>query len=109
MGSDKEWYYGDLTTDGAEHALKASGCDCFLIRHCQGVLILSLVQNGNTAHIPIKYGPGWYRLEGSTQTFSELQELTRHFQNSPINDDLDKLGLPCKKMEVSRQKPGIVL
>ena len=109
MGSDKEWYHGELTTDEAEQALKTSGCDCFLIRHSQGVLILSLVQNGNTTHIPIKYGPGWYKLEGSTQTFNELQELTHHFQNSPINDDLDKLGLPCKKMKVSRQKPGIVL
>ena len=108
MGSDKEWYHGELTRDVAEQALKASGCDCFLIRHCQGVLVLSLVQNGNTTHIPIKYGPGWYKLEGSTQTFSELQELTHHFQNSPINDDLDKLGLPCIKMKMSRQQPGIV-
>ena len=106
MGSDKEWYYGDLTRYEAEQALKASDCDCFLIRHCQGVLILSLLQNGNTTHIPIKYGPGWYKLERSMQTFSELQELTFHYQNSPINDDLDKLGLPCKKMKVSRQGSG---
>ena len=106
MESDKEWYHGELTTDEAEQALKASGCDCFLIRQCQKVLVLSLLQNGNITHIPIKYGPGWYKLEGSMQTFSELQELTFHYQNSPINDDLDNLGLPCKKMKVSRQGSG---
>ena len=104
--SDKEWYHGELSRDEAEQALKKSGCNCFLIRHSQEVLVLSLVQNGSTTHIQIKYGPGWYKLEGSTQTFSELHEVTRHYQNSRINDDLDKLGLPCKKMKSSRHGLG---
>ena len=106
MGSDKEWNHGELTRDEAEQALKASGTDCFLIRHCQGVLILSLVQNGNITHIPLKYGPGWYKLERSTQTFSELQELICHYQDSCINNDVGKLGLPCKKMKAPRHKRG---
>ena len=60
VGSDKEWYHGEITRDEAEQALKASGCDCFLIRHCQGVLVLSLIHDGEFHHITVNYGPGWY-------------------------------------------------
>ena len=100
--SDKEWYHGEQTREEAEWALKASGCDCFLIRHNQGDLVLSLVQNGNTTHIPIKYGPGWYKLEGSLQAFSELWELICHYHNSPISSTLNMLGAMCIKTEKSR-------
>ena len=103
VGSDKEWHHGELTRDEAEQALKTSGCDCFLIRHCHGHLILSLIRNRNTTHIPIKYGPGWYKLEGTLQAFSELQELICHFHNSPIDTNFDVLGMACKKRETSRQ------
>ena len=100
MGSDKEWYHGELTRDEAEQALKESGCDCFLIRHCQGVLILSLIHDGGFHHINVKYGPGWYELENGTAeyTFDELNELVEYYGCSPISHDLHiKLGQVCQK------------
>ena len=100
VGSDKEWYHGELTRDEAEQALKASGCDCFLIRHCQGVLVLSLIHDGKFHHITIKYGPGWYELEsGSAQySFPELEDLATHYCSYPISPNLAfNLGEACEK------------
>ena len=90
VGSDKEWYHGELTRDEAEQALKASGCDCFLIRHCQGVLVLSLIHDGGFHHITVKHGPGWYELEhGSAQySFTELEDLVTYYRGYPISPDL---------------------
>ena len=90
MGSDKEWYHGELIRDEAEQALKASGCDCFLIRHSQGVLVLSLTHDGEFHHITINYGPGWYELEhGSAQySFTELEDLVTYYRGYPISPDL---------------------
>ena len=48
--SSKDWYRGELTREEAEQALKASGCDNFLIRQCQGVLVLSLIHDGEFHH-----------------------------------------------------------
>ena len=93
---DKEWYHGELTRDEAEQALKASGCDCFLIRHCQGVLILSLIHDQKIDHTKIDYGPGWYQLE-QHQKFSKLQELVSHYCQNPMNDEVT-LGAVCGKM-----------
>ena len=100
VGSDKEWYHGELTRDEAEQALKASGCDCFLIRHCKEVLVLSLINDGEFHHIPIKYGPGWYELEhGSAQySFAELEDLVDHYNNNYIYPGVSvKLGAICEK------------
>ena len=87
--SDKEWYHGELTRDEAEQALKASGCDCFLVRHCQGVLVLSLIHDGGFHHITINYGPGLYELENGSARyiFTELGELVTHYQSYPISPD----------------------
>ena len=103
MGSDEEWYHGELTRVEAEQALKASGCDCFLIRHCQGVLILSLIHDRelNFHHITINYGPGSYELEnGSAEyNFTELEDLVDYYRNIPITDDLSiTLGPACEKL-----------
>ena len=98
VGSGKEWYHGVLTRDEAEQALKASGGDCFLIRHCQGVLVLSLIHDGELHHININYGPGWYELEnGSAQYhFTELKDLVKHYRSYPIRD-FTLLGQVCGK------------
>ena len=82
--SDKEWYHGELARDEAEQALKASGCDCFLVRHCQGVLVLSLIHGFH--HITINYGPDWYELENGSAR-AELGELVTHYQSYPISPD----------------------
>ena len=103
VGSDKEWYHGEQTRDEAEGALKETGCDCFLIRQCQGVLVLSLIHDGGFYHITVKYGPGWYELEnGSAQySFTELEELVTHYLSYHISPDLAfTLGQACDR------KPG---
>ena len=94
----KEWYHGELTRDEAEKALKASGCDCFLIRHCQGVLILSLIDDKIIDHIKIDYGPGWYKLNGGGphKKFRELPELVSHYSHNPISNEVT-LGTACEK------------
>ena len=99
-GSDKEWYHGELTREEAEEALKASDSDCFLIRHCQGILVLSLIHDGEIHHITIKYGPGWYELEnGSAQySFPELEDLVTYYWSYPISpDNAFTLGEACEK------------
>ena len=96
--SKEDWFHGELTRDEAERALKASGSDCFLIRQSQGILVLSLIQGGETLHTKIEYGPGWYKLEGASQTFSELQELVHHHFSVPINNRFHVLGVACEKM-----------
>ena len=101
VGSDKEWYHGELTRDDAEQALKASGSDCFLIRHCQEVLVLSIVHNGEFHHITVKYGPRWYELEnGSAQySFTELEDLVTYYWSYPISPNLAfTLGEACEKI-----------
>ena len=105
MGSEKEWYHGELTTDEAEQALKASGCDCFLIRHCQGVLVLSLIHDGEFHHVTIQYEPGSYELENGSAKYnhSELEKLIDYYRNNPISCDHSiTLGPACEK------RPGII-
>ena len=98
MGSDKEWYHGELTRDEAEQALKATGHDSSLIRHCRGVLVLSLIHDGGFHHITISYGPGWYELEnGSAQySFTELDDLVTYYQIYHLSPDVAfTLGQAC--------------
>ena len=99
VGSDKEWYHGELTREEAEKALKVSGCDSFLIRHCQGVPVLSLIHHGQVHHITIKYGPGWYELENGTAQYSflELDDLVTYYRKYPISpDNAFILGEACE-------------
>ena len=98
LGSDKDWYHGQLTRVEAEQALTASGCDCFLIREDGRALVLSLIHHGQVHHVNIKYGPGWYELEsGSAQySFTELDELVSHYSSEPISEHLKlTLGVAC--------------
>jgi hypothetical protein len=100
VGSDKDWYHGDLGEEEAEQALKASGCDCFLIRQSRGVLVLSLVHGGEFHHIAILSRPGWYELENGTAQYSfpELEELVDYYCSYPLTLDSDmKLGQICDK------------
>ena len=53
VGSDKDWYHGELSRVQAEHALTVSGRDCFLVRVSQRALILSLIHHGQVHHINI--------------------------------------------------------
>ena len=100
VGSDKDWFHGELSRVQAEHALTVSACDCFLVRVSQGALILSLLHHGQVHHINIHYGPGWYELEsGSAQySFTELEELVSHYRETAISDSLNiTLGEVCQK------------
>ena len=98
LGSDQDWYHGQLTRVEAEQALTASGCDCFLIREDGRALVLSLIHHGQVHHVNIKNGPGWYELEsGSAQySFTELDELVSHYSSEPISEQLKlTLGVTC--------------
>ena len=110
LGSDKDWYHGQLTRVEAEQALTASGCDCFLVREDGRALVLSLIHQGQAHHVNIRNGPGWYELEsGSAQySFTELDELVSHYSKEPINDHL-KVTLEVAYKGRSRQRivPGM--
>ena len=88
-----------MTKTKAEQALATSICDCFLIRKTKGArLFLSLIHDKQFHHIKIKYGPGWYELEGGSANycFSELDDLITHYSNKTISDDLNiTLGRIC--------------
>jgi hypothetical protein len=100
---NEDWYHGELTGEEAEQALKASSCDCFLIRLSQGVLVLSLVHGGEFHHITIKHGPGRYELENSDPAapryrFAELEDLVTHYSSFPISCEVYlTLGQACMK------------
>ena len=103
LGSDKDWYHGQLTRVEAEQALTASGCDCFLIREDGRALVLSLIHHGQVHHVNIKYGPGWYGLGNqswlafSRCRFTDLDKLVSHYQEHVIQKLGIKLGPPCSK------------
>jgi hypothetical protein len=104
--SGQDWYHEELTKEAAEHALKESGRDCFLIRQTQGVLVLSLIHGGEFHHITIKYGPRWYELENGTAqySFTELEELVDYYCSNPLTVDSDlKLGQACKRSGLIRK------
>jgi hypothetical protein len=82
IGSDRDWYHGELTTEEAEQALKASGCDCYLIRQSQGVLVLSHIHGGRFTHTKIVGGERGFSLADSPQPFSELPELISHYHTT---------------------------
>ena len=100
LGSDQDWYHGQLSRVEAEQALTASGCNCFLIRESQGALVLSLIHHGQVHHVNIKYGPGWYELEGGSAqySFTELEELVSHYSSEHISEGLKlTLGVACQR------------
>ena len=87
-----------MTEIKAEQALATSDCDCFLIRKTQGALFLSLMHDKQFRHIKIKYGPGWYELEGGSAKYSfpELDDLITHYSNETISENLNiTLGRIC--------------
>ena len=99
LGSDQDWYHGELGRVQAEHVLAVSGCDCFLVRVSEGALILSLIHHGQLHHLDIKYGPGWYELDGGSAqySFTELEELVDHYRKNNIGGLSLQLGISCKK------------
>lgn len=102
------WYHGQLTRVEAEHTLTVSGRNCFLIRESRGVLILSLVHRRQLYHIKIEYGPGWYKLQGSShKCFQELQDLVNCYHKTPISDNPKiSLGIACEKTNVTGNGTG---
>ena len=104
LESDQDWYHGPLSRVEAEQALTASGQDCFLIRESQGALVLSLIHHGQVHHVNIKYGPGWYELEGGSAqySFSELEELVSYYSSEHISVDLALiLGKACQNSKTN--------
>ena len=100
--SNKEWYHGELTRVEAEQALAASDCDCFLIRECEGGLVLSLTHHGKVHHVAVKYGPSWYELEGGSaqDRFTKLGDLVSYYHANTISESLQaKLGQSCQKTD----------
>ena len=98
--SNQEWYHGELTRVEAELALAASDCDCFLIRESEGGLVLSFTHHGQVHHVAIKYGPGWYELEGGSaqDRFPELVDLVSYYHGNTISESLQvTLGQSCQR------------
>ena len=98
----EDWFHGELTRLEAVHALKQSGGDCFLVRESKRkrTLVLSLSHDDEICHFKIQYGPGWYKLEGCKDSFSELQELVSHYSDNPIIGDKSRgtLRVACTKV-----------
>ena len=100
--SNQEWFHGELTRVEAEQALAASGCDCFLIRESEGGLVLSLTHHGQVHHVAVKYGPGWYELEGDSaqDRFTELVDLVSYYHGNTISESLQAtLGQSCQRTD----------
>ena len=100
--SNQEWYHGELTRVEAEQALAASDCDCFLIRESEGGLVLSLTHHGQVHHVAVKYGPGWYELEGGSaqDRFTELGDLVSYYHGNTISESLQvTLGQSCQRTD----------
>ena len=60
---------------------------------------MSLTHHGQVHHVAIKYGPGWYELEGGSaqHRFTELDDLVSYYHRKPIRGDLKiTLGLACE-------------
>ena len=98
--SNQEWFHGELTRVEAEQALAASDCDCFLIRESEGGLVLSLTHHGQVHHVAVKYGPGWYKLEGGSAQlrFTELKYLVSYYHGNTISESLQAtLGQSCQR------------
>ena len=98
--SNQEWFHGELNRVEAEQALAASDCDCFLIRESEGGLVLSLTHHGQVHHVAIKYGPGWYELEGGSaqHRFTELEYLVSYYHGNTISESLQAtLGQSCQR------------
>ena len=97
----KDWFHGELTRDEAIYALKQSGEDCFLVRESKKTLVLSLSYRGQICHIKIKYGPGWYKLDGARDSFKELQDLVNHYSDNTVKlggKSKGTLEVACKKV-----------
>ena len=107
FGCDEAWYHGDLTRVEAEQALRASGCDCFLIRQSRAALVLSLIHHGQVHHLNIKHGPGWYELESDSPaiySFPELEVLVSYYSSEPIvisKDLKPTLRVACERTETT--------
>ena len=100
LESNYGWHHGELSKVEAEQALKASMCDCFLVRVSEGALILSLIHRGQLHHLNIKkYKSGWYDLESGTAqySFSKLEELVTHYTCNNLGNLRIKLGAVCEK------------
>ena len=98
LGSEKDWFHGEVTIIEAEQILAASNGDCFLIRKTRGALFMSLMHEGQIHHIKIKYGPGWYELEGGSAKycFPDLEDLVTYYSRETISNNLNiKLGRVC--------------
>ena len=94
----QEWFHGKLTRVEAEQALAASDCDCFLLRESEGGLVLSLIHRGQVHHVALKYGLGWYELEGGSaqHKFTELVDLVSYYHENTISESLQiTLGQSC--------------
>lgn len=82
----KGWCCGELSRKEAEEKLRTCGgsSSCFLVRESRESLVLSVMHSGDFHHTVIKYGPGWYKLQGSEASFRELNELISHYQKNHI-------------------------
>ena len=103
LGS-RDWYHGEMTQDEAEEVLTASGSDCFLTRHCQQMLVLSLLHCGEFHHLRIKYGPGGYELENGTAQYSflGLDDLIEYYRDNPLSKVIGvKLDQTCDRIYTS--------
>ena len=102
--SSRDWYHGEMTQDEAEEMLTASGNDCFLIRHDQQMLVLSLSHCEEFHHVKIKYGPGGYELENGTAHYSflGLDDLIDYYRNNPLSKVIGvKLDQACDRIYTS--------
>ena len=102
--SSRDWYHGDMTQDEAEEMLTASGNDCFLIRHDQQMLVLSLSHCEKFYHVKIKHSPGGYELENGTAEcpFTGLDDLINYYHKNALSSVIDtKLDQICDSIYAS--------
>ena len=61
---------------------------------------MSFIHHGQVYHVAIKYGPGWYELEGGSakHRFTELDDLVSYYHVNKISESLQvSLGQSCQR------------
>ena len=101
-------YHGKLSGQEAEQILMEKRIPCYLTRYSNnhGKYILSTVtqdKQGNLIPFHLKIlidnDEKKYEIDGTRQSFENIDELLTHYENHPLNPDIISIGRRCLKNE----------
>ena len=104
-------YFGTLSTPEAEENLKQCGGNCYLIRYSKGKQCFMISVIRNDVEHPISAIQHYklsitrkdsqtaavYEIEGTEQSFTDISELLRFYQETPLTISSRTIGKVCPK------------